>query len=1254
MDYQYEQLGDERFQELCQALLVKELPHVQCFPVGQPDGGRDAIGYFVFDKSKTGFSVFQIKYVRKPLAEKDPHKRILEIIEEEAPKLHKLIPKGAKSYYLITNVPGTAHLDVGAIDKCQTLLSNALSVPAFCWWRDDLNRHLDNAYDLKWIYPELMTGTDLLRLIVESGLTEDKERRTSAIRTFVRTQYNEDEEVRFKQIELQNKLLDLFIDVPIGSDDRRYQPLLSRLKGQRGVAGEEELGAARVLLDQDLQRFFPQVILEGAPGQGKSTLAQFICQVHRMRILEEHAVLDSVPKEYVPSAVKIPFKVDLRDLALWLNKRDPFSSEESHEVPEHWAKSLEAFLAALVRHQSGGAAFSVTDLHAVVRLSAILLVLDGLDEVADLSERKEVVSAIVSGVSRLKELAASIQVLVTSRPTAFAVSLGFPEKTFPHFHLLSLTKTLISDYAEKWIKARRLSEKDASDVRRTLRQKIEQPHLRDLARNPMQLAILLSLIHSKGPSLPDKRTALYDKYVDRFFSREAEKSELVRDNSDTLIDLHRYLAWVLHYEAEKGLHRGSIGSERLQQLLSDYLASEGRDVSLVTDLFRGVVERIFFIVSRVEGTFEFEVQPLREYFAARHLYETAPYSPTGSERKGTKPDRFDGIVQSPYWLNVTRFFAGCFSKGELASLVDRLHALAEKDGYRHTNYPKRVAATLLGDWVFSQDQRSTQEAVEFVLDDIGLRHPLVRRRRPRGIRFRGSITGFADDTFLLPKGCGREELVDRCFSLLSKKLPGDYSIEIAQLLRANSNSGELEPRWYEELKKSSGLDLTNWLRNGLYLGTLPNCPVSKLEEALSGKSLDTDKLDLLLSAGHAPFIEASEERTINIINGILDGTVALNQRKGDLLSRFRLALEPRRYSFALQNPAPISLKELLRGSPFGHTWEKEEPLAQLSIEGKNDSLLKCFEIVKIADEEMGRTAMEWASELTCWDKIVEISRSLWGERWIHFGLANVAAGIKSDEVTCKDYQDLLDHEKSLCCRVRQARLKAGAHRWWQSQFENTRTKMDRLLVALVFHSWASIGTKVKLLDNIQDALDKLSSAEWKLLSGALKAPNLYMRSRQSRSIQIDELPENLSPRVVAALGFNFAGEQAAELFTTYLSDYDGEDEAVLDFCERSILHLARRDPQMWKPALRYIEKRYAVSETSDSYWRYIRRENGDSPLPLEVAKYLAQNPGKYPRDLVYYAEELCEYEIVNKLKPVGDIAEREGWFERTTKQRKRQ
>jgi hypothetical protein len=174
MDYPLENLGPDRFQQLCQALLVKEQPDVQCFPIAQPDGGRDAAAYFFEAGGSKRLAVFQVKFSRKPLTETDPHKWLLAILEDEAPKLSSLIPKGAVKYYLITNIPGTAHLDSGAIDKLNALLAKSLSIPTVCWWRDDINRRLDGAWSVKWSYPEIMTGPDFLRAVIESGLSEHK------------------------------------------------------------------------------------------------------------------------------------------------------------------------------------------------------------------------------------------------------------------------------------------------------------------------------------------------------------------------------------------------------------------------------------------------------------------------------------------------------------------------------------------------------------------------------------------------------------------------------------------------------------------------------------------------------------------------------------------------------------------------------------------------------------------------------------------------------------------------------------------------------------------------------------------------------------------------------------------------------------------------------------------------------------------------------------------------------------------------
>ena len=169
----------------------------------------------------------------------------------------------------------------------------------------------------------------------------------------------------------------------------------------------------------------------------------------------------------------------------------------------------------------------------MVRASAILIVFDGLDEIADLTRRAAVTEELCRGVTRLTALALDLQCVVTSRPSVFAESPSFPED-YLYLELRSITKAACQTYADKWIKAKGIVGRDASEIRKVLREKLAQPHLADLSRNPMQLAILLSLVHSRGSSLPEKRTALYDSYMDYFVSRESEKSSVVRDYRDLL------------------------------------------------------------------------------------------------------------------------------------------------------------------------------------------------------------------------------------------------------------------------------------------------------------------------------------------------------------------------------------------------------------------------------------------------------------------------------------------------------------------------------------------------------------------------------------------------------------------------------------------------------------------------------------------------------------------------------------------------
>ena len=450
MDYPLEHLDPERFQKVCQALLLDEFPNALFLPVGQEDGGRDAFTSRLRQRTRRKSRViFQMKFIRDPSTLPDARARrkwVLDAINNELPNIKALVSEGADHYRLITNVRGSGARKKGSVDKMAQLL-DGLPIPADAWWRDDLISRLDNAWDLKWHYPELLTGPDLLRgLVLRAGQEPDAARRSSTIRAFLEQERRSDDTVKFKQVGLENSLLDLFVDLPLISarldsrSDHRIAKALAVVAAEYAdnasqdpalgnyVIDGEPIGrwrdtvpapAAAFLLHDSSLNLAPRLVIEGAPGQGKSTVSQYLCQVHRCRLLNSED-LARIPAKHQTGGVRLPFRIDLRDLAAWLHGRNPFGSDDDGSLTTK--RTLETFLSAQIEMSSGGAAFSVSDLHALARESSVLLALDGLDEVADIAERERVVNESSAAIGRIERLALSLQVVVTSRPAALELA----------------------------------------------------------------------------------------------------------------------------------------------------------------------------------------------------------------------------------------------------------------------------------------------------------------------------------------------------------------------------------------------------------------------------------------------------------------------------------------------------------------------------------------------------------------------------------------------------------------------------------------------------------------------------------------------------------------------------------------------------------------------------------------------------------------------------------------------------------------
>lgn len=1264
MDYPLENLDPERFQEFCQALLAREYPGMQCFPVAQPDGGRDAwIHRRGSEKARP--ALFQVKFVRRADLTAEAHQRLVETMKAEVAKLDPAMLKGVERYIVLTNIAGTAHPEVGSIDKLQKVLDDGLPVPGEVWWRNDIARRLDTAWDVKWAYPEVMSGQDLLRALVESGLKEEQSRRSNAIRAFLGDQYRADQEVKFKQVELQNRLVDLFVDVPASpprhrSDRRAPSSAMiahSRVaytyaaaeRGDRQVTNRElhseeaislfpddrPVGAASLLLHAFFQAAVPKVVLEGAPGQGKSTIGQYVCQVHRARLLERQEMLSQLPLQHTAGPVRLPFRIDLRDLATWLARRDPFDVENEGEPP-HWHKSLEGFLCGQVRQGSGGVDFSVSDLQAVLRVSSLLLVFDGLDEVADVERRREVVDEITRATTRLKDMTLSLQVVVTSRPAAFTNSPGPSETEFPYFHLDSLPHTLIVDYSERWLKAKQMSDREAADLRKLLREKLDQPHMRDLARNPMQLTILLSLMHTRGASLPDKRTALYDNYVDLFFSREAEKSPTVREHRDLLIGIHGHLAWLLHGEAQEGRNSGSITDERLREVVRAYLLVEGHETALVDILFAGMVERVVALVSRVQGTYEFEVQPLREYFAARYLYETAPYSPVGRERRGTRPDRFDALARDFYWLNVTRFYAGCFSKGELPSLVDRLEVLLAEPPFLHTAHPRVLAAMLLADWVFAQHPRSVTTLVKLILDGVGLRAiAAALNQRAR-----------APAVLVLPKSSGRDDVVGRAFAVLEQFPPRDYGMELVDVLRSNGTLDLLEQEWRSRMGRLAPHRVPTWVKYGQYLGILPQVTDRELLSLCSPLQPQV-RMQVLFSAGRAVLYapEGDSEAEDALVGAILELDVhgRVFRPAGGHFERLATVVEPARYCIGVRRNEPYPLRTSWRQFGDDGRWLDEPPVLGRPFDRVLQAVAKATQ----------RPSSEWATSLVPWSSVVDSLLAVRPRAWSAVALACVAAGVVSPASPDGAIDDFFDASAPLCPRMRAARLRAGQAGWWSRTLQSAVEPKDVMMAILTASVWASGKTLIAVIADLEEAVSRLDDDQWKKVADTVTSIQWHTRNfgngRLTKSRFVAEVPVSVSERTLPLFVSRGSADARQSLYERRLAAYRGTHRVTLEAAQTVAFELMGGERCDWTRELAVVAHAYEHGVLGESVLvdRFYRHARSESRIPRDIAARIVEGAEKYPSMLVQAAQIVCAAAAAKELVSVGSVARRDRWFEDT-------
>lgn len=702
--YLYERLGDQDFQLLVSALLTERFPDYVPLPVRQAEGGRDGIR-----RTGKGLLVYQVKWSVNA-REKNPVSWLTQTAKAEAANIRALVAQGAKQYFLVTNVPSTGKPGSGTFDKLDAelgKLGEEFGIDMQCLWRDSVDAMVDNApAATKWAYADMLAGWDLIRYLIDEHF---ESRRDSGLRDLVRkvaaTQWDEDDRVKFSQVDIdRERVADLFVDVTA-----------ERIRAPHAAAdlmrASPDLGGAAAYL---LREGVPFTLVRGAPGQGKSTLSQYICQVHRAAFVPEPSRTAPLPDLQDP---RFPIRFDLSAYASWTRGVDVFDT--SSDRPEPRAKSrpaaqstIECFIAELMSHAAGGLSVTPKDVQDLFERVPALVVLDGLDEVGSPSNRTKVVSAIDAFCGRGKSYTVPPKIVVTTRPSAGEL----PEPSAARFEVVALNPLDAkqrAEYLRKWCAVRGIHSREGRTLRSSFKQKSAEPYIGELAGNPMQLTILLELLHQQGLATPTQRTELYDAYMNLLLAREANKHpESVRKHRKDLMEIIPFLGWYLQSRSEARNLQGRMSTAEVDAAMRHFQRTYGKPEAVVDELFEATTDRLWALTSKEEGVYEFEVVSLREYFAARFLYNFAGEG----DRDFDRATVFRELLRRPFWLNTARFYGGNGHGSDIYILAAGIRDELANNPTRHVHV---AAWTLLTDGVFASRPSEAASVVEALCSDAG-------------------------------------------------------------------------------------------------------------------------------------------------------------------------------------------------------------------------------------------------------------------------------------------------------------------------------------------------------------------------------------------------------------------------------------------------------------------------------------------------------------------------------------------------------
>jgi len=558
----------------------------------------------------------------------------------------------------------------------------------------------------------------------------------------------------------------VFVDLPIADDlsaeatpDGERTFFLSQFLNSRPMRFRSALhpqGSAMAAADvEELERVSPRrrvrsresiaaTLLVGGPGQGKSTLGQLACQLHRAALLLpyvqdltsserdlvqsfERADFGGRPLIRIPSTPSLPLQVSLPDFAGWLGR------EQVDSVGT--APALLRFLADLPSARASGV--TSDDLLLLACRIPVLLVLDGFDEVGALLDRERIVAEARTLLQQLATANGTGHVLASTRPQGYAGELARVGIPLRPVYLSPLRREEALGYAKKLVEAKIPGADDQRKALERLHEAALEPATERLLTTPLQVTILSALVQQLGRA-PRERWNLFSRYFAYTYDREIERgtfaSRLLAEHRGHIERIHARVALLLQVEAERdGGGAAKMSRAHLEGVIHDVLAeeeiAETELSSLVKEIATAAEQRLVFVVEPEPGCFGFEIRSLQEFMAAWALT---------SGREQDINARLLQVVRASMFRNVVLFMASRFySEGmpQRETIADKICPELDNDPHDLVGRATRAGSlfaleTLEEGAVLSQPKRARalmERAVGLLALPAGTEHTRLAR-----------------------------------------------------------------------------------------------------------------------------------------------------------------------------------------------------------------------------------------------------------------------------------------------------------------------------------------------------------------------------------------------------------------------------------------------------------------------------------------------------------------------------------------------